>query len=408
MIFLVCVFVAADVLDDVAMGFWTGREMLNTRIQDMARTWMQLVPEIHIYTDEVSDERMREVLAQSSHLNIKFHILHTPSHELVGTQYYHPWGIAQDRHMAAVSDLAEREPNKTWYFFGDDDTYAFPENLKMFIAQKDPNDLRIYGQTWGAWSRAHVIFPKDRSKEFAQGGAGVLIGRKMMSELRPHLRKCREVFRTGVAASDMILAACVVRYVKDRAYAGTNEFYGNVPWEKARLWKSLEVTLHHVVSSNVQQVANAHMSVWKAANGTDLYVDWSHLSLVEFIAPVGEANRLCRVMWGYRIYDDVTNPTARNAMRSGNWTDCIEPPVPEFDHAGQVQRYRQRFNHSVIFKYICDANLSRGEIVFDSLLPPYGGYGSVFRVFCPKPQQFIHNHAGGSPLSVTREPINDF
>ena len=406
MFFLVCVFGAADVMDEIALGFWTGREMLNTRIQEMARTWMQLVPEIHIYTDEVSDERMREVLAQSSHLNIKFHVLHTPSHELVGTRYYQPWGIAQDRHVAAVADLGEREPNKTWYLFGDDDTYMFPENLKLFIAGKNPDDLTIYGNTWGAWARAHVIFPKNRSKTFAQGGGGVLMGRKMMSMLRPHLRKCREVFRTGVAASDMILAACVARYVKDRAFKGTSEFSGDVPWNKARLWKSLEITLHHVVPPTIQQVANAHLSVWKVDNGTEVYVDWSHVSLVEFIAPVGEAGRFCRVMWGYRIYDDLSHPTSSNP-RSDNWTGSIEPPVPVIDDVGQIQWYTQRFSHSIKFKYICDVNLSRGEVLFDSLLPPSQGYGSVFRVFCPAPQQFLHNHASGSPLSVTREPTND-
>ena len=398
----------AESLEDVAFGFWTGAEMLNVRIQALAQTWLRLVPEVHIYTDNVTDEMIQKVLDENNHLNLKFHIVNAPSNELVGTGYYNPWGLAQDRHMAAVADLSEREPHKMWYFFGDDDTYVFPENILPFLRGLNPDDQMIYGQVFGAWARAHVIFPLNRrSKGFAQGGAGVVIGRGMMNALRPHLRKCREVFRTGVAASDMRLGACVVRYIGERRYTSVwKSLYGDRPENKIRYPQDLQIALHHVVPPDLKHVANSHTSEWKLKNGTDVYVDWSHLSLVDFVAPVGEIDRHLQVMWGFRIFKHLSSPNGK-PPHSKNYSVSIERPVPIFDESGNPIAFTQRFHDGITFKYICDTQIPRGNIVFDSFIGPSDGYGSVFRIFCPRPRQFIHAYPSGSPFNVTREPHSD-
>ena len=124
-------------LDDLSFGIWTGIETFDTRMISLSKTWLQLIPEIHVYSDEIPLNSSELIVSSSNHLNIKFHEIPLKSHHLIGTKFSGKWNSVQSRHLFAVVDLYKRNPDKTWYILGDDDTFCFPEALIDFLSNKD-------------------------------------------------------------------------------------------------------------------------------------------------------------------------------------------------------------------------------------------------------------------------------
>ena len=73
-------------LRNIAFGLWTGKETFDSRVIPLSKTWLQLIPEIHIYTDSISNSSLAKV---TSHINANIHQIPIMSHFLI-TLYLMP------------------------------------------------------------------------------------------------------------------------------------------------------------------------------------------------------------------------------------------------------------------------------------------------------------------------------
>jgi hypothetical protein len=355
----------------------------------------------------------------NNHLNIKFHILPCPSHPLIGSRYDTPWNIAQSRYFAAIQDLFRREPHKKFYFFCDDDTFLYPGSIPLFLHDKDPTVSSIYGRLYQPWIEAMVYYRAGTDQTvLAQGGAGFAMTAALRAELSPFIAKCQEIFLIGNMPSSNRLSLCIERYLgSDRAV--NYGVYHHAEWimnEDGPLasrprWYPVTpiVSFHHIISPETEALWNAHVSVAKESSGKEKYWDWNAITLASFFVEIGEAGRMMEVIWGYMIFDCVTdfeameNTTARERYRrAGNASRAVEAPQPVLAQGAAVA-FVQRFEHGITLMYDCDAELPEDGIVFDRFLNG-GEYGSAFRVHCPEPRRFLLEYpANRSPRSVSYE-----
>jgi hypothetical protein len=406
-------------LSEIAFGICSGRSVIGGRVPAIARTWLQLLPEVHIYTDNVTDPEVRLILSQSRHLNIKFHVLPTPPHALVGSRNDDPWNAAQDRYFAAIQDLFLREPAKKFYFFCDDDTYLYPENIPIYLHDKNPDDSSIFGRLYQPWLDTVPFYrsPNDNTV-LAQGGAGFFVSAGLRKEVLPLFGKCRNVFVTGNLPSSNRLSLCLERYLGSLRAVNLGIYHHaewilneNVPGASRPRWPPLVplVSYHHVLEPLCDELWHAHVttrngSVW----------DWSHVTLASAVVEIGEQGRAMELVWGSRIFFGVTQFGNLSALserdryrRDFNFSRATGPPTPLFDR-GNIVAFAQKFEGGISLKYECDERMPPGRIEADRFL--HGEeYGNVFRVRCPEPTLFPISHATGeSPLSITVEAVDDF
>ncbi|OHT11963.1 hypothetical protein TRFO_18339 [Tritrichomonas foetus] len=321
-------------LDDIAFGIWTGIEMFESRMIPLAKTWLQFIPEIHVYSDEVPKNQAEAIVTQNNHLNIKFHEIPMFSNYLVGTKHEGKWNSVQSRHLFAIVDLYKRFPNKTWYVLGDDDTYLFPDALLRFLSNQDPDVPVIYGFTFFVFEHINRFFPNPEVPHaFAQGGAGILMTRKIMQMISPFLPMCAEIY-TGVNfASDMRLSACIQRFLNmsDDVFQFLPSLHGDTPYKSKtkHQFDHPPITFHHVVPPLIDYVWYASCSVWKDADNVEKYVKWNSIALTELFIEVGREGSLMEIQWGFCIYLD---------GREGKRFSSLGQPEPVFDE----KRYEKR------------------------------------------------------------------
>jgi hypothetical protein len=406
-------------LSEIAFGICSGKTVIGKRVPAIARTWLQLIPEVHIYTDNITNSELRLILSQSNHLNIKFHVLPAPSHVLIGSRNDDAWNAAQDRYFAAIRDLFLREPAKKFYFFCDDDTYIYPQNIPIYLHDKNPDDSSIFGRLYQPWIQAVPLYrsPNDDTV-LAQGGAGFFVSSGLREELLPLLDKCQEVFVTGNLPSSNRLSLCLERYLGSERAVNLGIYHHaewilneDLPDASRPRWSPLVplISYHHVLSPLCEELWHAHVttrngSVW----------DWTHITLASAIVEIGEQGRAMELVWGSRIYFHATkygnlSVASKNDQyrRASNFSRAIGPPTPLFD-GGNIVAFAQKFDGGISLQYECDERLPPGRIEADRFL--HGEeYGNVFRVRCPEPSTFpISNAKGESPLSITVEAADSF
>jgi len=375
--------------------------MIMKRVLPLAKTWLQLFPHFHIYTDYILDEEIEAITNSSSHINITIHSIPTTGHHLIGSPFDDEWNHAQTRHLIAIDDLYQQNPNKKWYFLGDDDTYIYPNNILTHLQSLDYTLPHVYGFLFLSFHDLEIFYLNNNSHYFAQGGAGIFISQAMMKIVGDNLLNCSKYYDTYNFASDMRLSACIEKTANDKNitlpglyfFHCNDELHGDIP-EKSSEKTSIAnptVTYHHVVPPMTYHLWNSSISIWKN-DDVDVYVDWGSYSTSIFYSDISFCGNRAKIYWGYKIIfgsDDMDEPLL-----------SLSQPEPIFgkNQSSIPIMYKQSFQKGITLKYICDESLSAVDILFDHFLVGEEE-GTAFKVFCQKPSYFLHNKANVQHLA---------
>ncbi|EAY22925.1 hypothetical protein TVAG_076720 [Trichomonas vaginalis G3] len=395
-------------MHDFAFGIWTGKKMIKSRILPLAKTWLKFVPSIDIYSDYLDMDDVYEVLNSSNHLNITFHTIPTFAHHLVGTNFDNVWNHAQSRHLIAFSDLYRRYPNKKWYFLGDDDTFLFPNGIIKNLKDFNYTEQRILGHQFAIFPSLIKFYQSNQSNYyFCQGGAGFFVSQAMMKFLGPRILNCSKYYEAFNFVSDIRISACIDFYSTINNISTNYSNYidqiglinGDLP-EKSTSKGSPDnqpISYHHSVDKITELIWNSSFSTWTYKNGTDVFVEWTHVFGSHITTEIAYEGNFMDIIWGYMIYAPY-----------GNNYYSETPPEPVFssNESEIPYKYIQNFQNNITFEYICDDNLKHGSVVFDHFLGE-GKEGTSFRVHCDPPKPYMHNFPNGSPLSLLHEDQSD-
>jgi hypothetical protein len=397
-------------LDDIAIGIWSGVEVFTERVLPMSRTWFRLVPSLHVYSDELVNTSLEAIVNCTNHLNLFFHETPTFSHYMVGSQWDNKWNNVQNRHLYSLGDLYFREPDKKWYFLGDDDTFLYPNVLAEFLSSVPDNDTHIHGRIFHAFDHVNFVFrERDSDHLFVQGGAGIVIPAEIMRDLAPKMENCTQMFSGVNFPSDMRLSACLERlfnYSVDPGVPGVfvhahGMLNGDTPMREVAVWQRPPITYHHIVPPLIEQVWMGAFSLWTDAAGIDVYVDWSWIAMKEMPIELGSEYMWCECQFGFKFY---------LGGRNGVELTVMSHPEPVFDPSDKELRnpvkFIQKFEGNIVVVYLCFNGMANNIIEFDSFLLEQDG--CAFRMMCPPARAFPVNHPGTqSPLNVTRSPIHE-
>jgi glycoprotein-N-acetylgalactosamine 3-beta-galactosyltransferase len=76
-----------------------------------------------------------------------------------------------------------------WFVRANDDTYIIVENLRLFLADKCPNEKKNYGKVLQYVHHKHRYTSGNNSAGFHQGGSGVIISRESVRLFASALKK---------------------------------------------------------------------------------------------------------------------------------------------------------------------------------------------------------------------------
>ena len=402
--------------DEIGFAVWSGREYTTRRVVSQAGTWYQLIPEVHVYSDEYYNGSIETVLKESNHTNIVFHDFGHKGGHLIGSEFEHRWYYAQTRHLLTIADFYERFPNKKWYIWSDDDTYLYPESILNLLDKYDSRNPLIFGVTYCSWdSVAEIIEPKRNCHPFAQGGAGVFFSHNFMSSIHPYLRNCSEMYNDPNFAGSMRLAICVERFLGiDKWEVGKTIFnlsprlHSSNPLQETEGGVKFPLSFHRMRHFLLYNIWNATESVWIDGDGKIRHVSWDNITMSTFhinIAP----NKKMVFHWGFRMRFE--EDTSRYIYA----TTC---PIPIFEKDDQMKRYPimfdQEYEQGITIRYICANNetyenndsddFDVDEMTFDSYLWPEKN-GVAFLLKCPESKLLpIQNNDPKSMQVITREP----
>jgi hypothetical protein len=392
--------------DDVVVSIWSGRDYTTRRVVSQAATWYQLVPEVHVYSDEFPDDSIDLVLNESNRTNIVFHAFGHKGGHLMGSEWEHRWYYAQTRHLLTMADLYERFPNKTWYIWTDDDTYLYPDSVLDFLDTQDPTALRVIGVVYCSWeSVAQIIEPVRVCHPFCQGGAGVFFSHKMMSSIGPYLRNCSEQFNDANFAGSMRLAICIERHLGPENWnigdtaVPLGRLHSQNPLIETENGVSEPLSFHRMRHVLLYQIWNATESIWTDATGRDRHVNWDPITMSKAIVTIGNDRKPMVLHWGFRLRWEFSQSKYLYAMSRP------EPRfAPEDDQRLRPVAFDQQFEGDIILRYICDTSLEPTEMVMDSYLWPEAD-GTAFRLLCPESKYFPNkNRTDNTPKVIPMGP----
>jgi hypothetical protein len=393
--------------DDVVFGVWSGREYTSRRVVSQAGSWYQLVPEIHLYSDDFVDDTIDLVLNESSRTNIVFHPFGHKGGHLMGTEWTHRWYYAQTRHLLTMADLYERFPDKLWYIWCDDDTYLYPDSIIEFLSSQNASLLQIHGVIYCAWdSVASIIEPVRGCHPFAQGGAGVFITGTLMQAIAPYLRNCSEIFNDANFAGSMRLAICIERSLgvenwnrDENAVPLDGPLHSSNPLTETEMGVHRPLSFHRMRHFLLYQIWNATESIWEDGTGRDRHVNWDKITMQTMHITIGNDRKQMLLHWGFRMRFSFTTQT---------YLYAISRPEPIFGSGDSAKvtpiMYEQSFEGGIVLRYICDDSLESGEMLLDSY---FGAEkeGSVFRLYCPSSKYFPNlNRTSSLPRILERDP----
>jgi hypothetical protein len=119
----------------------------------------------------------------------------------------------QDGRFGQTESLSEQFPDAKWYFLADSDTIVVPEALSCFTKTLDPDvamwkgygsqqymgngNTTMLGENW--WG--HL--------SFMVGGGGILMSRRFVQDMQPHIRDCRLDRSHDGSLEDVRFGLCV-------------------------------------------------------------------------------------------------------------------------------------------------------------------------------------------------------
>jgi hypothetical protein len=382
----------------------------------LSQTWFQHVPEVHLYTDSVTDEEIARIYSFTAHSRLDIYVHPVVAHALVGTDWERPYDHSQLRHLLAMADLYDRRPGADWFLFGDDDTFVYPSALVDYISRHDPAAPQIHGRVFKGVDGLDYFFGRGRyAATFAQGGAGVVISAPVLRGVIHRLRDCAETFTSPRFVSDLRFAACLRRFFNDSevAYIQCKTMMHN---ERPELMPPRTdpllplISYHRIVPPATFELWNATTSVWTDGAGVDRIADWAALTMFYQRLPAGSDDRLVSLLFGYRIFLHDFDETAEKNNSTKGWIRAITQIEPVFQTRDAERTkpiaFYQLFEKGIRIEYVCDGKLGRGEIHVDAgCRPEVTGWRLGVR--CPEAAPFrVTNKGGRAPRNVTYEPEN--
>jgi len=373
--------------NETAWGIWSGREYTTRRVVSQVSTWVQLVPEIDVYSDEYFAGSKETVIKSLKHSYVRFNEIGNESDFLVGTEWEHRWYYAQNRHLISMLDLYNKYPNKKWYIWSDDDTYLYPYSILDFLSDENHEEIALYGHVYCSWdSVMHFSGQRDSCLPFAQGGAGVLLSQGLMFKLAPFLRNCSEMFNNPNFAGSMRLAMCIDKYVKTEEVLTESIIRGinnnlhsqnpDIMTEEPDCCQN-PMSFHRMKHTLLYKIWNASETIYTYSK-KEFHVEWDHLSMQMFHFELGSVNKNMILHWGYRI----RFPGSKDSYF---YSTTSPYPVSFFNDMPSV--YEQEFEQGITLRYICDPTMSENDMIQDSFLFPEKE-GTAFRLMCPTPILF--------------------
>ncbi|KAH0786387.1 hypothetical protein GPJ56_009773 [Histomonas meleagridis] len=393
-------------ISDLVFGVWSGREYTTRRVVSQAGTWFQLVPEVHVYSDEFYNESLEMVINENVHSNIVFHDFGHKGNHLMGTEWEHRWYYAQTRHLLTMADLYERFPNKKWYIWADDDTYLYPNSILDFLSAYNSSDFLVFGVIYCTWNNVGDLIKPHRScHPFAQGGAGVFFSHKMMSSVGPYLRNCSEMFNDPNFAGSMRLAVCIERFVGyehwnigDYARNLSPRLHSGNPLLETENGVKEPLSFHRMRHVLLYQIWNATESIWADSDGIDWNIDWDHITMSKFHINIGNNNKPMILHWGFRIRFEHTKD---------KYFYAVTRPEPVFDSNDRKRlnpkKFRQRFEGNITLQFVCNDDYEKGEMAFESYLFP-NEEGTSFYVKCNQPKRFYYTGERNRKPRIIEKP----
>jgi hypothetical protein len=374
--------------NDMAIGVIASSRYFAERLPAMSRAWFELVPEVHIYLDEV---KRHELPPLSNHSNCFFHVNTMIAYELVGTEFEDNWNDAQTRHLLHIADLYERCPNKTFYLIVDDDTFVYPRNIVTFASMLRPELPRLYGRLFAMWETNLNLYRKPYAyANFVHGGSGCLYSFSLMKLIAPYLRNCSLIYEMARVPSDMRISFCIDRFTplnNSEVLVQVPQFHPDHIWAEMPTPGELPVHTFHEVRHE-KQVMQLHKSAVSHLDGE--LIDWSQYSTQPFwVADPGIwlvfGFALCWVMW---------------------ISTCAMAKTPIMPVNSTVYHFRQEFEQGWVVYIRCDETLREGEVMyFGRAPPPDGGFAVSLR--CPERQPWKVYSDWNSSDRWTREEMSE-
>jgi hypothetical protein len=106
--------------------------------------------------------------------------------------------------LASFEQVWKDNNQSDWYFFAEDDTVIFKDNLLRLVQQLNPNNDIFMGKCVSVYATRQG-FGKIL---FVVGGGGILMSRTLLRKMLPNVADCRSKY-TAVKYGDARVGACV-------------------------------------------------------------------------------------------------------------------------------------------------------------------------------------------------------
>jgi hypothetical protein len=169
------------------------------------------------------------------------------------------WILDRYKFLPMLSHAYHTWPDVKWYFYIEDDTYIFWENILQWLSKQDHTEIAYHGAISG---------PSNRT--FAQGGSGIAFSNALMREVFASDRIASlETYGNLTAQSccgDVILGDILRDYgIKvNRGEFGTLLFRPEPAWKTAfdvAIWCDSILTAHHLHQQDIAGLALLEQSL---------------------------------------------------------------------------------------------------------------------------------------------------
>ena len=387
----------------------------------MIQAWYQLVPEINIFIDRITNDEIQQLKKINKRAKIHFYVDLHPEPPILKTFYENEYRKSQFRHIPAIYHTFHLFPDKKFYFFGDDDTYIFPNQLLAFARTKNPRVPTYYGFPFFF---LHSNPFGNYTYLFLQGGAGLLMTHQFLTFASPDLLKCSDILKDPTIYSDAKLGICIQEsIIQDVTITKVLNQFNTLPPHKSPPLTKIDhsfISYHHIIDNITIRLWNATISEF-----SETYINWNPYSFQEIEIPLSETGRHLTLMWGYCFFFSHFNYSlpkdivAWDAPRNVSLFSSISQMEPYYENKRsifpffkkrkEIKYFIQKFegNLEVILPCIKNNNQTRkGEIIFDHFESREKDR-LFFLANCPNEIPFIYKSTDHPPLSVHIIPQDD-
>jgi hypothetical protein len=356
----------------IALGIWSGKEVLSTRVISQAGTWMRLWDKVHVFTDGFADQECENLSRAAYPCQVICVDMGNLAEHLEGSEWRHRWYFAQPRFLPSMEALWRLNPNATWFLFGDDDTYFLRPSVEAKLSPINSSVSFVVGKFWTSWERVTQDVPPLRPEHpFAQGGAGVAISNAMMQRIGPHLRNCSLSFNDPDFAGSMRFAMCAERVVGpvewsiDSVIITWPEGFHSMPpdWEIGqRTVKEPPATFHQITPTMFSRLWNGHAVEYLHA-GKHFVLDLGAIAFSKQRIKLGTERNSFEWRFGHWI-----------ALEDSSWNllRAIEPWKVVIGNLGDLQGFTQMYEGGVEVVCECDDAITTSSAHFSHFADDLG------------------------------------